>query len=80
MVVNSFKVVRETLVTHGESVSDRPDLALQDQSAFGKKQGTHMRIFCYLKRRLNLLEAPHIVKIKKVNSLTLSSCDHTSVV
>uniref|UniRef100_H2V8A7 Cytochrome P450 2J6-like n=1 Tax=Takifugu rubripes TaxID=31033 RepID=H2V8A7_TAKRU len=36
VVVNSFKVVREALVTHGESVSDRPDLPLQDEIAHGK--------------------------------------------
>lgn len=35
-MVNSFKVVREALVTHGESVSDRPDLPLQEEIAHGK--------------------------------------------
>lgn len=39
VVVNSFKVVREALVTHGESVSDRPDLPLQDEIANGKGEG-----------------------------------------
>lgn len=39
VVVNSFKVVREALVTHGESVSDRPDLPLQEDIAKGKGEG-----------------------------------------
>lgn len=38
-MVNSFKVVREALVTHGESVSDRPDLPLQEEIAHGKGEG-----------------------------------------
>lgn len=34
-MVNSFKVVREILVTHGESVSDRPALPLQQDVVHG---------------------------------------------
>lgn len=41
VVVNSFKVVRETLVAHGESVSDRPELALQKEVAHGLGEGSN---------------------------------------
>lgn len=36
VVANSFKVVREVLVNHGESVSDRPPTALQEEIAHGR--------------------------------------------
>lgn len=39
VVLNSFKVVREALVTQGESLSDRPVLPLQDDIGQGLGEG-----------------------------------------
>lgn len=61
VVVNSFKVVREALVTHGESVSDRPHQPLQEEIGSGKGEGglTRTKILCSFTAANNLQHVTH---------------------